>query len=189
MNKQHKNKWMGIATPVSLVLALVLSSNVFAGPGKAVKNGPKGSITVFSICYLEENNKTDAAIRVETTITDTSSVLGDATLKSVTIQAQEKGKGPGRYNIGDPDTPDPVPVLQDGVANVSSTRPLCTAAADATPTLSAWARSVNAQVTVWITDDHNNQDEGFIARCSDDPETWDRDEVAELNVFKADLCQ
>jgi hypothetical protein len=188
MNKQLTKKTIGIAASAALMASLAFSGSAFAAPGngKAVKNGPKGSISVFSICYLEADDPANAMLRVETTITDTSSVPGDATLKGMEVQAQEK-IGKNRYDIGDVATADPV--LEDGVAEVSTTLPLCTSLLGDKDTLSADAKSANAEITVWITDDHNNKEDGFISRCSDDPDTLYVDEVAQLNVFKQGLCQ
>lgn len=183
MNKQLTKKTIGIAASAALMASLAISGSAFAAPGggKAVKNGPKGSIELFSVCYVEGK-----FLRVDTTITDTSSVPGDATLAGMSVQAQEKFSGRERYDIGDAVVADPE--LEYGTASAEVTIPLCTALDPETATLSPDAKSVNAEITVWITDDHNNKEEGFIARCSDDPDTPYVDEVAELSVFKQDIC-
>ena len=190
MDKQLKKNVVSMAASAALLLSVVYSGSAFAGPGndsgKGWKNGPKGSISLFSVCYLEDAYPANAMIRVETTITDASSVPGDAELMDMTVQAQQKFKGRERFDIGDGAQADPV--LENGVAEVSTTLPLCSSASGA-PTLDPAAKSVNAEITVWITDEHNNKEDGFIARCSDDPDTLYVDEVAELNVWKQDLCQ
>lgn len=197
MNKQLTKKTIGIAASAALMASLAFSGSAFADPGNGVKNGPKGSIGLFSICYIETEAEYGVDVptpylRVETTITDQSSVLGDATLDGMTVQALEKYKGPWSNpdnfaEIGDPHPSYPVLAGDPPAASVTSRIPLCQSAMG-NATLSSAARSVNALITVEITDEHNNKDMGFTARCSDDPDTYYVDEVAELNVWKKDLC-
>lgn len=197
MNKQLTKKTIGIAASAALMATLAFSSSAYADPGNGVKNGPKGSIGLFSICYIETEAEYGVEVptpylRVETTVTDESSVLGDATLAGMTVQAKEKYKGtwndPDNFApIGDPDVSYPVLAGVPPKAEVTSRIPLCQSAMG-NDTLSADARSVNALITVEITDEHNNKTDGFTARCSDDPDTYYVDEVAELNVWKQDIC-
>jgi hypothetical protein len=196
MNKQLTKKTIGIAASAALIASLAVSGSAFAGPGN--NNGPKGSIGLYSICYIETEAEIGVDVpapylRVETTITDESSVLGDATLDGMVVQAREKYKGPWSnpdnfQDIGDPDVSYPELAGAPPAAHVTSRIPLCQSAMG-NPTLTKDARSVNALITIQITDEHNNKEMGFTARCSDDPDTYYVDEVAELNVWKQNLCQ
>lgn len=195
MNKQLTKRTIGIAASAALMASLAVSGSAFAG--KNDNNGQKGSIGLFSVCYIETVAEYGVDVpapylRVETTVTDESSVLGDATLAGMTVQAKEKYKGTWNDEsnfapIGDPDISYPVLAGDPPKVAVTSRIPLCQSAMG-NDTLSADARSVNALITVEITDEHNNKMDGFTARCSDDPDTYYVDEVAELNVWKQGIC-
>jgi len=196
MNKRNTIRLTKIASLTAMLLPLAFTGSAVAG--KNDNNGQKGSISLFSICHIQTEVEYDHGqpidvprpyLKVATTITDASSNLGDAVLDGMIVQAVEKYKGPWRNpdnfaNIGDPDPS--YPTLVKGEAEETSRIPLCQAVSG--QTLSTDARSVNALITVEITDDHNNKEMGFTARCSDDPDTLYIDEVAELNVWKQDLC-
>lgn len=187
MNKQLTTKTIGIAASAALIASLAFSGSAFAGKGW--NNGQKGSISVQSVCYLND----DKSLTVKTIIMDASSRLGDAMLDSMTVQAMEKYQGkwsdPANSDtVGAPAMVDPVFTTDPYFANCDPvscnevTIPVC-------PGLTDDAKSVNAVIDVWIKGEHNNKEydevndiSRFTARCSDDPATEEH-EVAALNVW------
>jgi len=189
MNKRNTTKLTKIASLAALLLSVSVAGSAYAAPNA---KGDKGSIRLFTVCKVltaprddypdDAWSVTNAAIEVKTTITDASSVPGDAVLTKMTVQAKQKTRGKTLTDVGAEATnSDPEFKLENGKEEVIVTLPLCTS----DPMLGQDAKSVNAVVTVEIEKGHKE----FTARCSDDPSTWDVDEVAELNVFKAGLCQ
>ena len=165
MDKLQKNRWIRIATPLSLVLALVLSSNVFAGPGK----GPKASIRVQSLCTVDTTDPANALLVVTTTITDASSAGGiNAEVTGNTVEAVlgiGNNKG-GRNNGGSKWTP--TAIVQDGLIGpvgdglVSEvTLPLCLDARTKD------ANNANAVITIDIVGGHKT----WVSMCDDNPAT------------------
>ena len=170
MNKLRKNKWMGIAAPVSLVLALVLSSNVFAGPGK----GPRASIKVLSVCKLVYVD--DAPIlEVKTTVTDKNN--GTTVIPNIDANSVTAILGIGNSNGGGkkPDQPKwSVAVIErdgdllpmgDVKLSVTYTSTFALCDDDRTNT----ANAANALTEVDIVGGH--KEDGWVSYCSDDPLT------------------
>ncbi|MDH3531774.1 MAG: hypothetical protein OEO82_02535 [Gammaproteobacteria bacterium] len=161
MNKLSKDKWMGIATPVSLVLALVLSSNVFAGPGKG--KGPQSSISVFSVCHIVDNGDASMLV-VDTTVTDKSSGTATAEVASAGIQGEQKVRGPNWSPLGDGAE---LSIAADSTT-VTVALPICEGAVLSDP-LEDSSKAINALVTVYLKEPSNN--DMYTSRCKDDPAT------------------
>jgi hypothetical protein len=212
MNKQLTKKTIGIAASAALMASLAFSGSAFAAPGngKAVKNGPKGSISILSVCDL---NKASGNLRVWTKIVDTSSdpVNYGAELDSMFVQAYEKvgtGRSQSTNDLGLPGSADPTfdddflfDDCRDAATNGTVMPDSCNEV-HVSVSPSACARSVNADIEVLIDGIHNNKEtrevldgDGnfdkyvsvFTAQCSDDPETG-ANEMASLNVWNKAAC-
>jgi len=166
MNKQLKNKRMGIAASAALLLSVAFSGSAVA-EGKG--GGPKASIRVQSLCTVDNTDPANALLVVTTTITDASSAGGiNAEVTGNTVEAVlgiGNNKG-GRKNGGSKWTP--TAIVQDGLIGpvgdglVSEvTLPLCQDAR------TKEANNANAVITIDIVGGHKT----WVSMCDDNPAT------------------
>jgi hypothetical protein len=142
------------------LLAVALSSSVFAGPGRGGATGNFGSINQFNDCSVNEDLQ---ALIVKTTISDDSDDTPGivAELGDITVQGRQKAKGPWQ-NLGAPK------VMQAILGDNYTMIPLCDGDLDPK------ANVLDAEVETEVLNAKPGKTNS--GRCDDNPLTYCVDE-------------